>query len=382
MLYAIVALLVIIADQWVKYWVSTTIALESTGMPFIPGVVSLVNLHNDGCALSMFSGGGARIYFIILTGIFTVAVIIALATKFISGRVSRWSIVLVTAGGLSNCIDRIIYGYVQDMFKLELFNFPIFNVADIFITICCIIFVIAIIFEKDRKDELDEEFIDVDEDEDAPRRKFGRKKAEDELENEEPAKPLKGRKKAVDNYEQYKAQRAARQPAPAPAPVANRSPRAAADASDPFAEWEKANARVEAQQANSYAAKAAGIKPSSQARYTAPAQQNRRPAQPTARPAQPAARPAQPAARPAQPAARPAQPAARPAQPAARPVQQRRPAPQGDLEFNFDTPAPSAPAQPFAPAPETVQRPAVKPETTRPENDADFSLDDILNEFK
>ena len=40
MLYAIVALLVIIGDQWLKYWVSTTIALECTGVPLIPGVLS------------------------------------------------------------------------------------------------------------------------------------------------------------------------------------------------------------------------------------------------------------------------------------------------------------------------------------------------------
>ncbi|EJW99932.1 signal peptidase II, partial [gut metagenome] len=74
MLYAIVALLVIIADQWVKYWVSMSISMASTGEPLIPGIVSLVNLHNDGCAFSFLSGGGARIYFIVLTGIFTVAV--------------------------------------------------------------------------------------------------------------------------------------------------------------------------------------------------------------------------------------------------------------------------------------------------------------------
>ena len=101
-----------------------------------------------GAAFSFLSGSGARIYFIIATGVFTVLVIIALATNFISGKVSRWSLVLVTAGGLANCIDRVIYGYVQDMFKVELFNFAIFNVADVFITVFAIVFVLAMIFEK------------------------------------------------------------------------------------------------------------------------------------------------------------------------------------------------------------------------------------------
>lgn len=107
------------------------------------------------------------------------AVILALATNFISGRVARWSIVLVTAGGLSNCIDRVISGYVQDMFKIELFNFPIFNVADIFITVFCLVFVFAIIFEKDRPDDYyDDEFDDEDDEEEdrPPRRKLREQK--------------------------------------------------------------------------------------------------------------------------------------------------------------------------------------------------------------
>ena len=144
MLYAIVGALVIILDQWVKFWVADAIAYSTGVKTFIPGVLSLVNIHNDGAAFSILSGGDARIYFIILTAVFTIAVLIALASRFISGRVARWSIVLVTAGGLSNCIDRVIYGYVQDMFKVELFNFAVFNVADIFITVFFIITGVAL----------------------------------------------------------------------------------------------------------------------------------------------------------------------------------------------------------------------------------------------
>ena len=135
MLYAIFAVLVIILDQGVKYWVSGAIHMESAGETFIPGILSIVNVHNDGAAFSFLAGSNARIYFIILTGVFTVLVIIALATKFISGPLARWSIVMVAAGGISNCIDRVIYGYVQDIFKLEFINFPVFNVADSCVTV-------------------------------------------------------------------------------------------------------------------------------------------------------------------------------------------------------------------------------------------------------
>lgn len=247
MLYAIIAVVVIIIDQWVKYWVAGAIPMDSLGETLIPGFISLVNVHNDGAAFGLFSGSGARIYFIIITGVFTVAVILALATKFVSGPVSRWSIVLVTAGGLSNCLDRVIYGYVQDMFKFELGVldwFPVFNVADIVITVFCVVFILALFIERVPQGE--GEFAGDDEEEDRP----SRRKAEEEAEAPA-AKPKKRRSKHEDEYEQYKAARAARQkaesaaPAPVPTPTPAVSPAQSAEsADDPFAEWERANARA------------------------------------------------------------------------------------------------------------------------------------------
>ena len=236
---------------------------DSLGETLIPGFISLVNVHNDGAAFGLFSGSGARIYFIIITGVFTVAVILALATKFVSGPVSRWSIVLVTAGGLSNCLDRVIYGYVQDMFKFELGVldwFPVFNVADIVITVFCVVFILALFIERVPQGE--DEFAGDDEEEDRP----SRRKAEEEAEAPA-AKPKKRRSKHEDEYEQYKAARAARQkaesaaPAPVPTPTPAVSPAQSAEsADDPFAEWERANARAGVQP--SYAPPAApAVKP-------------------------------------------------------------------------------------------------------------------------
>lgn len=348
MLYSIVALLVVILDQAVKYWVTNTL-MGYDIVKFIPGVISLVNVPNDGAAFSLLSGGGARIYFIIVTVVFCIAVILALATNFISGRVARWSLVMVAAGGFANCIDRVIYGYVVDMFKVELFNFAIFNVADIFITIFAIVFALAVIFEKPQKDEDEDEDDDdepeEDEDEDdGPKHRslFARfRHDDDDEEDEEEERPRRGKKaKYEEEYREYKAnQRPERPAAPArtrepaapvkPAPQAQTSrPRTAAPASsDPFAEWERANAKVDAQRSGSYAAKAMQVPSQQQARPAAPQQSAYRP------------------------------PVQRPAQQAPVPVQQPAPRPSA--------PRPSAPQpKPAAPASE------------------EFNLDDILNEFK
>ena len=308
MLYAIVAVLVIIADQWVKFGVQSNPALLNGGSKeLIPGILSLVNVHNDGAAFSFLSGGGARIYFIILTGVFVLAVIIALATNFISGRLARWSIVLVAAGGLSNCIDRVMNGYVQDMFKTEFINFPVFNLADVFITVFCLIFVLAILFERESEDveELDDLY-DEDDEDDLPRRpsakerRAARAAAKAEAAEEKASRKAR-RDREDDEYEEYKAQRAARQrqqstakastqhsaQRPAQRPAAQRPAQRPAKAAeeDPFAEWERANARVKSQESG---ARTAAQRPA--------AQPARRPAQSEAQPAQ---RPAQPAPKPA-----------------------------------------------------------------------------------
>ena len=328
MLYSIVGILVIILDQATKFWVSNTL-FGSDVVRFIPGVISLVNVHNDGAAFSFLSGSDARIYFIVATGVFTLLVVIALATNFIRGKFSRWCLVFVAAGGLGNMIDRIIYGYVQDMFKVELFNFAIFNVADVFITVFAILFALAMIFERPENDLNDVLYEDDEEElEEKARKKQEKrekkqarkdKKQEETAPAREDAAPATPAKRAVSSarkarqdkyeqeYEEYKAQQRAalgkkdaRRQAPAPAPAIEAEKtaydqlKAKAAEPDPFAAWEQAQVKAENSEASSYAGRLMN------APKTAPAQ---RPA-PAAKPAPaPAPKPEAP-----KPAAKPAEP--------------------------------------------------------------------------
>ena len=327
MLYSIVGLLVIILDQAVKFWVSDTL-FGTDVVRFIPGVISLVNVHNDGAAFSFLSGSGARIYFIIATGVFVLLVIIALATNFIRGKFSRWCLVLVAAGGIGNMIDRIIYGYVQDMFKVELFNFAIFNVADVFITVFAILFALSMIFERPESD-LNDVLYENDPEDDRPAKKekaprkalFGKKKAaepeQEELsgEAEAPAlasappetNPVRAARKSrqekyEQEYEEYKAQQRAamnRKKAPAaPAERESKAPAPQAASADPYDAWVQASARA-GNRATSYADRVMDVPKAS-----TPAPQPR-PAAQTARPAPAAPAPAAPAPQPAAPAPQP-----------------------------------------------------------------------------
>ena len=321
MLYSIDGMLVVIIDQAVKFWVQNTL-FGSDIVKFIPGVVSLVNVHNSGAAFGILSGSNARIYFIIVTGIFALLVVLALATNFVTGRLARWSLVMVAAGGIGNMIDRILYGYVQDMFKVELFNFAIFNVADIFITVFAILFAICMIFEKPEED-IDDELFEDDveeedyEEEDYPARKPLLGKMKEKRAEARSATKRSRQEKKEREYEEYRAQQLkamnmeprARKSAPsadaenAKAVRMAQQPRQAQPAErkamakpvhneDPFAAWETATAKREDGRQANYAEKAMGTTRPSQpvqrpVQKAAPVVEQEIPAVPVAKPAQP-----------------------------------------------------------------------------------------------
>ncbi len=150
MLYAIVAVIALIVDQAVKYWTSAHIVLNSGRHELIPGFIHLANVHNTGAAFSFMQG--ARWLFVALCAVFIGAVIYLMVKDVIKGKAARWLAVLVMAGAAGNCIDRVISGYVVDMleFDFKLFGrqFPVFNVADILITVCGLAFCVCILLEK------------------------------------------------------------------------------------------------------------------------------------------------------------------------------------------------------------------------------------------
>ena len=470
MLYAIVGMLVIILDQGVKFWVTNHIMLDTVTEPLIPGVISLVRMHNDGAAFSFLAGGGARIYFIILTGVFTLAVILALVTNFINGRFGRWCLVLVTAGGLSNCLDRILYGYVVDMFKVDLFDFAVFNVADIFITVFCLLFIIYIIFGGEDKKKAEDEF-DVD-DEDLDRPKYEKRdrkaerlaakeekaaaklakrdkkrgsKYEDEEEEfaerfggrkrqaaaEAPAQRGEGRRRAADEGDmpqrgaERRARSSASQSAEAPARRSANAPARKtryeedyetfmaarpnakaeiarksagnAQSDDPFAAWERANARLENRHSSTARAMGVAAPESGEAQFRRPTAPDRRAAgaaeAPARRERSPEERAAAQQALRERAAAAAEAPARRERAAAAEaPARRERAAAPAEAPARRERAAASAqaPARRAAALPEyeteiaparPAQRPAPAP-APKADDGLEFSLDDILSEFR
>ncbi len=112
-------------------------------------VFNLHYLKNAGAAFSLLQN--AREFLIIVSIAATTLLFTYVHNRIRSIHYLSISFVaLLSAGIMSNCHERIVYGYVRDYIQLNFVNFPIFNIADIFITIGVIALVIILLFYKGR----------------------------------------------------------------------------------------------------------------------------------------------------------------------------------------------------------------------------------------
>ena len=131
-------------DQLTKFLVVENISLYGH-VEFIPDVLSFTYVQNTGAAFSSFRG--MQWLFLVVFIVFTAGVVWEFSKKKMPFTTfERWCIAAIYAGGLGNMIDRLRYGYVVDMVKTEFMNFPVFNVADCFITCGCVLLLVHMFF--------------------------------------------------------------------------------------------------------------------------------------------------------------------------------------------------------------------------------------------
>lgn len=146
-LMALFAAAIVAADQFTKFLTVANIALYQD-VEFIPGLLGLTYVQNTGAAFSSFEG--QQWLFAVIFIAFTAAVLYEYFKSPMSfTKFDRWCIAAVYGGGLGNMIDRLRLGYVVDMIETKFMTFPVFNVADCFITCGCIALMISLLFNKE-----------------------------------------------------------------------------------------------------------------------------------------------------------------------------------------------------------------------------------------
>ena len=146
-----VAFLVVL-DQIIKLVVYNTIRVAGREIVLIPNILSLNYIENYGASFGLLF---TQLFLIGLGLVIIIAIIrILFSKKYELNNISKLGLSLVLAGGIGNLIDRIFRGYVIDYLDISnLFEFPIFNFADMCVNIGVIIVFIMIIVKTVKAQE-------------------------------------------------------------------------------------------------------------------------------------------------------------------------------------------------------------------------------------
>lgn len=144
-------IILILADQLTKLWALAELR-GSEGISVITGIFELQYLENRGAAFGILQNH--QVLFLLIT------VLAAVLLTYIYARIPddkkyiplRICYVLLMAGVFGNMIDRAFRGYVVDFFYFKLIDFPIFNVADIYVTVTMVLLMGLILFYYKEED--------------------------------------------------------------------------------------------------------------------------------------------------------------------------------------------------------------------------------------
>ncbi len=144
----------IMLDQLSKAFASSNLK-NSDSVTVIKGFFDLTYVENRGAAWGLLSG---RISILVIITVILIPVFVFCmlriyknkelldSSKLKSVSLLHFDLILLLSGAVGNFIDRIIKGYVVDFFQFTFFDFPVFNVADCYITIGAVFFIVIYMF--------------------------------------------------------------------------------------------------------------------------------------------------------------------------------------------------------------------------------------------
>ncbi len=157
----IVIALAVAADQITKAIAAGALVTPGNSVRAIPGVLDFTYVLNRGATAGMLAD--RRWIFMAVSGVVIVAGLILLLLGRIKNSFTAVTVAMIIGGGIGNMIDRIANGKVIDFIDVTLVDFfpfnTVFNVADMFVCIGCVLLIISVIAEEisDRKKRKSEE---------------------------------------------------------------------------------------------------------------------------------------------------------------------------------------------------------------------------------
>ena len=143
MLEIFIVLFLTAADRITKYLAVHYLKPLQT-VPIWKGVFSLTYVENRGAAFGILQN--KRWFLVALPLAIIAAIVIYLITHREDSLLSKICLAVILGGAIGNLLDRILFGYVVDMFQLVFIDFPVFNVADTAVVCGTILLAIQILF--------------------------------------------------------------------------------------------------------------------------------------------------------------------------------------------------------------------------------------------
>lgn len=146
MMYIIIIILGLLLDRLSKGYAINNFIENPIEGPF----VNFTYLENRGAAFGILQD--KRIFFLIITLVIVWYLLYHFYNTYKTNpKILNISLALIISGALGNFYDRFVNGFVVDFIEFSFFNFPVFNVADIFVTVGCALMIIYIIFIHEDK---------------------------------------------------------------------------------------------------------------------------------------------------------------------------------------------------------------------------------------
>lgn len=128
-------------DQFSKY-LAVVYLKDKPSLELIPDVFELCYLENRGAAWGLFEN--MQWLFLIFTAVIAAAVVFYYVKSIPYKKYTLFRIlsIVLISGAMGNAIDRVVHGYVIDFFYFKIIDFPVFNVADCYVTISIALFLL------------------------------------------------------------------------------------------------------------------------------------------------------------------------------------------------------------------------------------------------
>jgi len=150
-IFAITVAVLLALDLWLKSWAATNLQWQPS-RDIIPGFLGLTYTRNTGAAFGLLANAewGRWVLtifkFVIMGGLLWVYYYLSKSPIQKRLWLIRIPVILIFAGGVGNLVDRMAFGYVRDMLEFLFINFPIFNLADIYVVVGCFLGMFVMLF--------------------------------------------------------------------------------------------------------------------------------------------------------------------------------------------------------------------------------------------